>query len=101
MRFKTLLIYIFLFSILWGCAAQQGIIQKEETSYLKLIGDLDNITFQIDNGAVISIDGELEDVVLYEVKPGVHVIKVFRDNELIVKRELFFDNQIIKEVNVK
>ncbi|MFC1887178.1 hypothetical protein ACFLYK_00040 [Candidatus Cloacimonadota bacterium] len=101
MRFGIIIPLICLFTVLCGCAAQQGIIQKEDISYLQLVGDLNNITFQIDDGVLTAVDSEIEDVVLYEVKPGIHVITVFRNNEMIVKRELFFDNQIIKEVSVK
>jgi hypothetical protein len=37
---------------------------------------------------------------LYEVKPGRHAVKVYRNNELVVDRTVIVDNQTTFEVDI-
>lgn len=76
------------------------ITQKDEVSYLKLIGDMENVTMQIDDDAIIKIDPEKEDVI-YQLKPGTHIVTIYKDDKLVVKRKLYFDDSITKEIEVK
>lgn len=86
--------------ILFSCAYNQGVIQKDDVSYLKLTGNLNNITLQIDDGEIIKLK-DFNDKTVYEIKPGVHIITIRRDNKVIVERKLYFNNQTTREVNVK
>ena len=100
MRLKYLFSIIILAIMFSGCAYNEGIVQKKNIAYLKLTGNIANISLQIDNNEIIPLV-ELDEDTIFEIKPGVHIVKVLRDNKIIVNRELFFDNNVTKEVNVK
>jgi len=101
---KKLIIGIMLLLLIFlaGCAAttQQGVIQHEEAAYLKLTGNLENAYLAIDDNPPVLIEEPLEDFV-YQLTPGTHIITVTRDGKLLMKRELYFDDQITREVEVK
>ena len=86
--------------ILFGCAYNQGVIQKDDVSYLKLTGNLNKISLQIDEDAIIELTN-FNNKTVYEIKPGVHIVTIRRDNKVIVERKLYFNNQTTREVNVK
>ncbi|MDP8269151.1 MAG: hypothetical protein P9L97_10515 [Candidatus Tenebribacter davisii] len=100
MKYTSILFVILVFSLLTGCAYNAGIIQKEDISYIKLTGNLVEISLQIDDNEIIPLI-EPTDNTVYEIDPGLHLIRVYRNGEMIVKRNLFFDGNITKEVNVK
>lgn len=100
MRLKYLFSIIILAIMFSGCAYNEGIVQKDNIAYLKLTGNIANISLQIDNNEITPLV-ELDEDTIFEIKPGVHIVKVLRDNKIIVNRELFFDNNVTKEVNVK
>ena len=83
-----------------GCASNQGVIMKDNVSYLKLSGDATNITLQIDDNSEKIIE-VISSKLLYEIVPGVHIVTVKKDGELLVQRKLYFDNQKIMEIKVK
>lgn len=91
---------ILIFCFLNNCAYNEGVIQKDNTSYLKLTGNTENISLQIDDGKEIQLS-EILDNTVYEIDPGTHIITIRRNSEIIVQRKLYFDNQITKEVKVK
>jgi len=94
-------IVIVLLMFLAGCAAnQQGVVQYEEAAYLKLTGNLENAYLAIDDNPPVLIE-EPQDNFVYQLTPGTHIITVTRDGKLLVKRELYFDDQITREVEVK
>ena len=66
---------------------------------------------QIDNAEpfmlksyVVDADGQRSPVdkknKLYQISPGKHNVKVYRDGQLIVNRILILDNNVIKEVQI-
>jgi hypothetical protein len=94
-----------------SCGYKEGVIQKSDRSFLKFTGNVRNASVYIDEGEpfvlekyVINSDGEQEraryDNKLYQVTPGKHTVKVYRDNNLVVKRILILDNNVIKEVYI-
>ena len=95
-KFFIITLIVFLSS----CAYNSGVIQKDNISYLKLVGKLQNISLQIDDGAITQLN-EISIDTVYEIKPGVHIIKVRRDSKLVIERKLYFGNQITREVKVK
>ncbi len=102
--------FIFLFLvivILSACGYQEGIVQKGEKSFVKFTGNRTNVSVQIDdmNQFVLKAGGDdseenSSDNKLYQVSPGKHLIKVYRDGHLIVNRILFLDNQATAEVMI-
>jgi cell envelope opacity-associated protein A len=93
---RTLLFFIILF--LMSCVAhQEGVIQKADLSYIVLKGNFKRVNVQIDDDKPFQTE-ESQGKILYQLRPGKHIIKVFRDKELIVNRILFLDNQTTTEV---
>lgn len=100
MKIKLSILLSLIILISCSCAYNEGVIQKDNIAYLKLTGNLNEISLQIDDGKEIQLIDNLDNTV-YEIQPGVHVITIRRNTEIIVQRKLYFDNQITKEVNVK
>jgi len=100
MKSKLILLVGLLILLISSCAYNDGIIQKDNIAYLKLTGNLNEISLQIDDGSINQLIDISEDTI-YEIKLGIHIITVRRNSEIIVKRKLYFDNQITKEVVVK
>ncbi|MBM4176839.1 MAG: hypothetical protein FJ213_11820 [Ignavibacteria bacterium] len=92
---KLTIIIIFSLLVISCGGYNSSILQKSEKSFLKFVGNKELITFSVDEGIRIPNNLEIE---LYEIKPGKHNIKVYRDNRLIVDRTIFVDNQTIFEV---
>ena len=74
-----------------------GTIQKAEKGFLKFTGDKEAVMISVDDGTRFPYDMKVE---LYEVKPGRHTIKVYRDNQIIVDRIIIVDNQTTFEIEV-
>lgn len=100
MNAKIMILVSLIILLISSCAYNEGIIQKDNIAYLKLIGNLNEISLQIDDGNINQLI-EISDNTIFEVQPGTHIITIRRNSEIIVKRKLYFDNQITKEVNVK
>jgi hypothetical protein len=75
----------------------EGIVQKSEKGYLKFTGNISQIVLKIDENIPFSYDIKNP---LYQVKPGKHVIQVIRNDEVIVNRTVFVDNQVTMEIEV-
>lgn len=88
--------------LLTGCAFNydRGAVQHEETAYLKLTGNLENAYLAIDDNAPVMIE-EPDKNIVYQIEPGTHIITVTRNGAVVVKRELYFDDQITREVEVR
>ena len=86
-------------TLMVGCGGYNtGTIQKSEKGFLKFSGDTFRIMISIDDGTPFSKDPQVE---LYELNPGKHIVKVLRDSEIIVNRQIIIDNQTIFEIEVK
>lgn len=95
-----LMMGFFVTLLLIGCTIhQEGVIQKADLSYIMFKGNVKEVTVKIDNNNPFQIEGA-ENRTLYQLRPGKHIIKVFRNGELIVNRILFLDNQTTTEVLV-
>jgi hypothetical protein len=88
--------------LLAGCAFNydRGTVQHEEAAFLKLTGNLENAYLAIDDNAPVMIE-ESDTELVYQIKPGTHIITVTRNGAVVVKRELYFDDQVTREVAVK
>ncbi len=98
---KKVILVLFLLVFILSCGLKEGVIQKSDKSYLKFVGNLKNITVQIDDMQPLTInDSSSSNNRAYQVKPGKHTITVSRDGQIIVKRLLFLDNGVTKEVQI-
>jgi hypothetical protein len=89
---------LLLFSLmLASCGGYTETIQKAEKGYLKFVGNTAETTITIDDGSAFSYNPEIE---LYQVRPGRHIVKVFRNNQVIVNRIIIVENEITTEIIV-
>jgi hypothetical protein len=99
---KKVILLLLGIMILHACGYQEGIVQKGEKSFIKFTGNWENVSIQIDdmNQFVLKSGSEsnADDNKLYQVSPGKHSLKVYRDGNLIINRILFLDNQVTAEV---
>lgn len=100
---KTILLFTGLL-LFYACGYQEGVVQKGEKSYIKFTGNTENVSIQIDETIRFVIkaspgsDGA--DNKLYQVSPGKHQLRVYREGGLVVNKVLFIDNQATAEVVV-
>ncbi len=88
---------IFSFSFTACGGYSSGTIQKSEKGFLKFTGNNESITISIDNGTQFPYDVKID---LYEVNPGRHTVKVYRNNQIVVDRIIIVDNQTTFEIDV-
>jgi hypothetical protein len=103
---KVILLFLGIM-VLYACGYQEGIIQKGEKSFIKFSGNWKNISVQIDDMDRFVLksgsdseqsSGDDNNNKLFQISPGKHSIKVFRDGNLVVNRILLLDNQTTTEV---
>jgi hypothetical protein len=87
--------YVLFFSLivcLVSCYSYNtGVVQKSEQGFIKFIGAYDTLKIVIDTGGAFIHHDKTK---LYQVMPGNHEIKVYRNDKLVVDRVLFVDNQM-------
>lgn len=88
---------ICLFLMTAACGYQESIVQKSEKSYLKFTGNPIEVKIQIDDMTPFSL---AESDKLYQISPGRHIVKAYRNGELIVNRVLIVDSQVTTEVTI-
>lgn len=74
-----------------------GTLQKSDQSFLKFTGHTQGITISIDEAEPFSYSPRTD---LYQLKPGKHLIQIYRNNSLVVNREILLDNQTTFEIEV-
>jgi hypothetical protein len=97
---------ICLVSFIAACGYHEGIVQKADRSYLKFKGNWENASVQVDDSSpfvlvdVMPAGSEKRetDGVLYELSPGRHALKVFREGNIVVDRIVILESQTTKEV---
>ena len=105
---KKALFLFFGMIFLFACGYKEGIVQKAENSYLKFSGNWENASVQIDDmesfilkRTVNPEDTERrypDDNKLYQIAPGKHSLKVYREGNLVINRIVFLENQATMEV---
>jgi len=95
---KTIVVAIIFSMALISCGGYtSGTIQKTEKGFLKFVGNKEATMISVDNGDRFPYDMKID---LYEVRPGRHTIRVYRDNQIVVDRIVIVDNQTIFEIEV-
>ncbi len=97
---KYLLISIAFLSTLWlsGCGYKEGVSVGDQKSFLYFSGNTDNVSVSVDDGEKFSVDNGRDNQ--YKIKPGKHSIRVYREDKLIVNREIYVGDEIAKEINI-
>lgn len=94
--YASFLIVLLTFS---GCGYKEGVVTPEKKSYLYFTGNVTGVTVTVDNGTGFSI--EAGKVHQYQVETGKHKVQVFRNNNLIVDRDIYVGDGISKEIEVQ
>lgn len=90
---------IIIIALIVGCGGYNtGTIQKAEKGFIKFSGNTFDIKVSIDNGTQFAIEKTVDQ---YELTPGKHFVKVYRDNKLLVDRVIIIDNQTTFEIEVQ
>ena len=93
------IIVSFIIFLFLGCAYNTGVTQRAEKSYLKFIGDYDNVTVKIDdnNPFLLNTDKVMKGD-LFQLAHGKHSIEVYRNNSLIMERIIFLEDHGTMEI---
>jgi len=96
-----------------GCGLKEGVIQKEQKSYLWFTGNTDNAIVYIDELEPITLNKtyiskgengvkkkEISEKIHYEISPGKHRIVIKTSGEVVVNRIVLLGNGTIKEIQV-
>ena len=105
---KKIIIFLFLCLILISCSygTREGVVQKSSKSFLQFVGNVENTSVIIDDGEPFIIrkenDGDrYSPHLLYQIAPGKHTIKIYRNDQLIVDRIIFVASSETKEVEIQ
>ncbi len=99
MKYILSIISLVLLLSISGCGYKEGVATAAQKSYLYFSGNTDNIRVSIDGGEKFSVkEGQNNQ---YGIKPGKHLIEVYRDGAIIVKREVFVSDGIAKEIEIQ
>ena len=82
-----------------GCGYKEGVATATQKSYLYFTGNINHTMVSVDNGEKFSIKSGKENQ--YSVSPGKHLVEVYKNNNLIIKREIFLSDGIAKEIEVQ
>ena len=97
---KYIIICIALLSTLWlcGCGYKEGVSAGDQKSFLYFSGNTKNLTVSVDNGEIFSVENGRDNQ--YKIKPGKHTVRVYREEKMIVEREIYVGDEIAKEINL-
>lgn len=99
MKYLLSIISLVLLLGISGCGYKEGVSTSAQESYLYFSGNTSNIEVSIDSGEQFSVKAGQTNQ--YGVKPGKHLLEVFRDGKIIIKREVFLGDGIAKEIEVQ
>ncbi len=97
MRTITTTFAAMLLLFITACGYHEGVLQRDEVSYLTFSGNRQNTTVHVDGRAPMDLQNPAEKT-LYKVAPGRYGIKIYRDGNLVVDRILILDNGVTTEV---
>ena len=87
------------FLLFSGCGHKEGTISATQKSYLYFTGNTHFVKVSVDGGPKFLIHRGQNNQ--YSVKPGKHLVEVYRDGTLIIKREIYVGDGIAKEIEVR
>ncbi len=82
-----------------GCGSKEGVTSEAQKSYLYFSGDVQDVSVSIDKAAAFEVEAGQNNQ--YATKPGKHLIEVYRDGALIIKREIYLGDGVAKEIEVR
>lgn len=95
---KKTIAALVLAAFLAGCGGYStGTVQKTEKGFLKFTGKVEAVMISVDGGAQFRYDRMID---AYEVPPGTHAVRVYRNNQIVVDRLVVVDNHTTFEIEV-
>lgn len=82
-----------------GCGYKEGVATATQKSYLYFTGNIEHTMVSIDNGEEFSIKSGQNNQ--YAIDPGKHLVEIYKDNSLIIKRNIFLSDGVAKEIEVQ
>jgi len=98
MKTSLFILVLIAFLALISCAQNTSTTLTDQPAYLKFIGDPANITFQLNEQPEIILNPENEKNLLYEFPEGTHILSIFRNGELIYKKNILMEKGKTTEV---
>jgi len=92
---KTAIISI-IFLLFVGCAYNTGTIQRAEKSYLQFLGNTEGVSVIIDENDAFGLTTAKD--TLYQLNHGKHTLKIYRNNNLIIDRNIFLEDHGTMEI---
>lgn len=99
MKYLLSIVALLLLMSLSGCGYKEGVATGDKKSYLYFSGNVSDVKVSVDGAPQFDVKSGRDNQ--YEVKPGKHVVTVYRNNEIIVNREIYLGDGIAKEMDVK
>ena len=100
MSFKTFnFILLALVVLLSGCGLKEGVVTKEQQSFLSFTGNTKGAIAYIDTLPPIALKKSAK-TILYQITPGKHSIIVKRSGVEIVNRNILIGNGITREIQI-
>lgn len=95
---KKLLIIIISLSFITACGGYKtGVLEKETDGYIQFLGNTANAFVQIGDSVEFYINPETD---LYKLKPGQYLVKVYKNDKLVIERTLIIQSQNTIELEV-
>jgi hypothetical protein len=105
--FLALVLAVLAFSVGCSYGTKQTILQKEDSSSIRFVGEVKGTQVQIDSSDKITMTDNDGDTFnswnprrLYRITPGKHRVRVYRSDALIVDAIFFIGSNEIKEVSI-
>jgi len=102
MKKLTLLLTLLAVFTLGGCGYKEGVKIESQGAYFYFTGfNQENTTVlaSIDKGEKFPV--QAGNAHQYKIKPGKHLIEVYKDGEKVVEREVYVGDGIAKEIEVQ
>jgi len=93
--FFTLLVIL----SLSACGYKEGVTTGTSKAYLYFTGDTSSAEVSIDKGERFSVKPSRDNQ--YAIKPGKHLVEVYKGDTLVVQREIYVGDGIVKEIEVR
>ena len=82
-----------------GCGYKEGVATGEQKAYLYFTGHVNDVMVSVDGAGQFSVKEGRDNQ--YEIKPGKHIVVVYRADQAIVTRDIFVGDGVAKEIEVK
>lgn len=99
MKYSILMVAFFVIIGVNGCGYKEGVVTTEQKSYLYFTGNIKDVKVIVDNGEGFAVESGKDHQ--YKIASGKHTVTVYRNDIIILKREIFVSDGITKEIEVQ